>query len=57
MDDTHPLQVWHGHKNDDDNTLVFLDKDDPTPSESIPDYEDFDDELKQSERLTARRHT
>ena len=51
-----PMQVWHGHKNDDDNTLVFLDKDDPTPSELIPDYEEFDDELKQGETLAAGRN-
>ena len=41
--------IWHGHKNEADHTLVFLDADDPVPDRDIPLFQEHDMDLKISE--------
>jgi hypothetical protein len=36
----HHRPVWHGHNNDDDmDTLVLVDEDDPVPKAAVPTYD------------------
>ncbi|GIL85725.1 hypothetical protein Vretimale_13172 [Volvox reticuliferus] len=47
----HHRPVWHGHNNDDDmDTLVLVDDDDPVPKSAVPIYDQqLDNELAQSD--------
>lgn len=38
--------VWHGHNNDEDqDTLVLVDDDDPVPKAAVPIHDPFADQL------------
>ncbi|EFJ53221.1 hypothetical protein VOLCADRAFT_115803 [Volvox carteri f. nagariensis] len=47
----HHRPVWHGHNNDDDmDTLVLVDDDDPVPKPAVPSYDQqLDNEVAQSD--------